>query len=113
MEELPSTPRTPSDCGLVSDEEDYLQFDQSYQVVGLNGDFRHYKYDYMTSVGAVRAIVLGDYVELHDGSHFHLVFGRSPRIVKNVYLKLSDLFDGYAEEERIITVVKDRSNARC
>ena len=120
MVSYPTTPSTPTDCGQVTDEEDYTDsgVEGEYTFVfGLSPkdvlagdkdpDVFKSTFDKMTSVGAARAHVKKKKGHILAGRDFSLaVGGARPRFLQNLYERLRDVFDGVDNpDHRILTVM--------
>ena len=107
MRAYPPTPGTPSDCGQVTDEDEYSdeELEQGYQIVVVSTrQILPATLDYRTSAETVRAQVKALGV-LEDRCDFDLVFGLDRLEDPNQTLK--HLFkDVHNQDQRFIKVEK-------
>ena len=104
------TPRTPSDAGHVSDEENLLNYHFDCNVIMNSGEsLRSFRCDELTSIGYIRKSVLQFLTvkhnagELQEFDSFRLL--RGERICRNDYTKVYELFPNFESEYCFLTVV--------
>jgi len=110
MSSLPTTPDNDAAHAMeVSDEDDLLDITGTFKIVNMAGGALHLRFDEMTSVGWA----LRQALDSPDPEWFktqeerpkegYLCKGR--KVLRRLATKIYDVFDGYEEDNRVLTFV--------